>query len=131
VGERTKGMNAYESLRAYIEQEILNRQRILEWLETYKTALSELDVSGSVWMNQVDFDHLPHAKIIALIKSLGGKWDKTPNGEGRINYETEIGGVKVRCYNGEPPPNCKIVEELQIIPAQPERTVTVRRLVCQ
>lgn len=124
-------MNAYESLKANIEQEIDSRQRMLAFVESHKEALSGLDVAGSAWMDQIDFDHLPHAKIISLIKALGGKWDKTPNGEGRINYETEIDGIKVRCYNGEPPPNCKIVEELQTVPAVPEHTITVRRLVCQ
>jgi hypothetical protein len=124
-------MNAYESLKADIEQGIASRQRTLEFVEAHKDALSALDAQGGHWDGQIDFNHLSHDKIIALIKALGGKWNKTPGDGAKIHYETEIKGMKVRCWNGEPPPNCKIVEELQTIPAQPERTITVMRLVCQ
>jgi hypothetical protein len=80
---------------------------------------------------QFDFDHLKREQIIDVIKALGGTWEKTPSSEGAtINYSQTINGYFIRMWEGEPPPNCKIIEYLEEIPAQPARTVTKRKLQC-
>jgi len=120
-----------------IKETLLNEIKIcqdqIEKLETIP-GLDKLEPSavGYFYMpNQIDFDHLTHDKIIEVIKAIGGKWDKTPSGvDGRIDYKTEVNGVTIRMFAGEPPPNCKIVEYLEEVPAQPARTVTKRKLQC-
>lgn len=114
-------------------------QTQIEGLQTKLASLEEvpgldtitLDASFVSYSNQIDFDFLSHEQVIEVIKAIGGKWDKTPSIDASVDYVTSVGGTKIRCYQGKPPPNCKIVEVLEEIPAQPARTVTVRKLQCQ
>lgn len=121
------------------------RERILERLAEEATAIHEriervkslpglddLDLPAYIFGAIIDFDTLSHPEVIRVIKAIGGKWDKTPSGQcARIDYQTEVQGQIIRCWAGEPPPNCKIVEVDEIIPAQPERIEKKRKLVCQ
>lgn len=95
--------------------------------------LENLEVPVAFCGTQLDFDNLKHDQIVLVMKALnGGKWTKTPAENGTINYTSKIGEVNIRCYQGEPPPNCKVVEYLEEIPEQiiPAKTVTKRKLVC-
>jgi hypothetical protein len=125
-------MNIKQILVSTIKGEITALQAKLAQIESLSIP-EELDISRppTLYGQQIDFDHLPHEDVMKVVQAIPGKWNKTPAPSGaRINYELETGGVKFRCYEGEPPPNCKIVEVLETVPAQPERTVTVRRLQC-
>lgn len=94
--------------------------------------LDALELDASFWSGRsLDFDRLSHDEVIAVIGAMGGKWNKTPGEDAAIHYETEKNGITIRMWNGQPPPNCKIVEVLETIPAVPERVVTKRKLVCQ
>lgn len=93
--------------------------------------LGELELDAQQFGNFIDFNNLPHDKVIEVIKNIGGKWSKTPADSATVHYETEKNGLKIRCYRGEPPPNCKVVDVIETIPAQPERIVTTKKLVCQ
>src|SRR5207244_1382037 len=82
---------------------------------------------------QIDFDKLSHPEIVRVIQTFPGTWSKTPSGEAsgiRIDYHSQFDGMKLRCWAGEAPPNCKIIEETVEVPAQPATTRTVRKLVC-
>lgn len=87
--------------------------------------------------SSVDFDNLEHKDVIRVVRSLGGKWDKTTNshavaGEIRVDYAREVDGVQVRCWAGKPPPSCRLVEYEEIIPEQiiPAKVVKRTKLVC-
>lgn len=95
--------------------------------------LETLEVPVSFCGSMLDFDNLKHEQIALVMKVLnGGKWTKTPAANGTINYTSKVGGIDIRCYQGEPPPNCKVVEYFEEIPEEiiPAKTVTKRKLVC-
>jgi hypothetical protein len=112
------------------QKEIQNILRVKTFIDSLSEQVRNELPEGYVFGEKIDFDNLPHADVIRVIQLLGGKWTKTPGEDAKIHYETTINGVNVRCYSGEPPANCKIVEEQITIPAQPEKQVTRRRLVC-
>lgn len=112
---------------------IAQSQKIIDWLTARKEQLEALP-NGSVYLREsIDFDRLTHDDVVKVLKALGGKWDKEVNSaeSSRVDYSTKIDGLKVRLWAGEPPPNCKIVEVQEEIPAVPATTRTVRRLVCK
>ena len=123
-------MNTKEKLKAELQTEIDRANELMAKLDRLP-GLEKLELEAVRYVNQIDFDKLTHPQVVEVIKAVGGKWSKTPDEGGTINYETTIEGIKLRMWRGEPPPNCKIVEELVEEPAQPARMVTRRRLVCQ
>lgn len=125
-------MNIKQSIIALINKEIQQRQELLAKVEAAEIGDCELEGEPTVYSSgQIDFDRLSHPEVIKVIQAIPGKWDKEPSSEGtRINYSTKRGDLTFRCWAGEPPPNCKIVELLVTIPAQPETVRTVRKLQC-
>lgn len=125
-------MNIKETILKQLDDEIAELQQRRDRIQALESiGEADIHVEPQIWQDKVDFNHLSHGEVVKVIQAIPGKWSKTPAASGeRINYELETGGVKFRCYEGEPPPNCKIVEVLETIPAQPERTVTVRKLQC-
>lgn len=125
-------MNDTRTTRQRIEREIERKQHEIQRLEDLLVtfpALGDLTVDVSFCGSYLDFDHLSHEDVIKVIKAVGGKWNKEPC-DGKINYSTTIEGMRLRCWQGEPPPSCRIVEEEVVIPAQPERREMRRKLVC-
>jgi hypothetical protein len=124
-------MNTKERFKQQLEAEIKVRQEMIATLDTL--GLENTTAPATLFGHQIDFDNLSHDKVIEVIRAVGGKWDKTiSSGSGdRIDYKTVKNGITVRCYQGEPPPNCRIEDVLETIPAQPERTVTRKKLVCR
>lgn len=123
-------MTTRQKLIAKIEEEIKLVNERLDYVKQVP-GLDEIELDAVFWSNQIDFNELNHDDVIKVIKHIGGKWDKTPSDGGTINYETKVGDRKIRCWNGQPPPNCKIVEVIEEVPAQPARMVTRKKLVCQ
>lgn len=121
-------MTTKERFKQKLELEIKQRQEMIAALDTL--GLEQLTVEAQMFGSQIDFDNLSHAQIIQVIKAIGGKWKKTPNDE-RVDYLTVKNGITIRCWKGEPPPNCHVEEVLVTIPAQPERVVTQKKLVCK
>jgi len=104
----------------------------IAWLETKRAAIEATGLDISSAFGSVDFDNLPHADVVKVMLALPGRWNKTPgSSEGTINYEAEIDGVNVRCWCGEPPPSCKIVEVEEVVPAQPETRRMVKKMICK
>lgn len=121
IGELNKGLNWSYYARTFV----------LEHLATFD-ALPDASLCG----DYIDFDGLEHSQVMEVIRSFPGRWKKEPNGE-RINYSitlrnsskvTELTEIKIRCYSGEPPPNCQVVYEDVHVPAQ---TVRRAKLICK
>lgn len=107
----------------------------IRWLREHKAKLEALPEARMCGL-QLDFDRLPHHEVVKVVRELGGKWKKTPNGAShpdKIDYETRVGDVSVRCWAGDPPPSCRIVEVEEIIPERviPAQKVKVKKMVCQ
>jgi hypothetical protein len=124
-------MNTKERFKQQLENEIRVRQEMLATLDTL--GLENTTAPATMYGAQIDFDNLSHDKVIEVIQAIGGKWDKAISAScaDRIDYKTVKNGITIRCYQGEPPPNCKVEDVLEVIPAQPERTVTRKKLVCK
>jgi len=123
-----------------IEQEIKLLQitvdrytRLIVWLKDRRELLAKLPAS-TVYGTQVDFNHPSHTEVIRIIRVLGGKWKKTPSTtvSDKIDYQTEIDGITVRCWEGEPPPSCKVIEVEEMVPERivPAGIKKVRKIVC-
>lgn len=101
----------------------------MAWLKKHKELFEKLPFQPSFYNGQCDFDNLKHEEVLAVIKTFKtGKWQKIPADNARVNYVSEFDGVAVRCWQGEPPPNCRIVVEEIYVPASTQK---VSRLVCQ
>lgn len=124
-------MTTKERFKQQLESEIKRRQDLLAALDTLGP--DELTIPATMFGEQIDFDNLSHDDVIKVVKAIGGKWDKTiSSGAGdRVDYKTSKNGISIRCYQGEPPPNCRVEEVMETIPAQPERVVTKKKLVCR
>jgi len=108
-------------------------ETVAAFVIAHKEKLDALNLDLVCYNGQIDFDKLSHPEIIRVIQTFPGAWNKTPSSESsgtRIDYVSEFDGMKIRCWAGEPPPSCKIVEETVEVPAQPATTKTVRKLVC-
>jgi hypothetical protein len=117
----------------FIRAGIVEREQMIAWLEKHGDKFDSLAAPGSIYSaSLIDFDNLTHPQIIEVIKTFPGKWDKTPSSakSDRIDYITEFDGVRLRCWQGEPPPSCKIVEVMEDVPAQPASQRLVRKIVC-
>jgi hypothetical protein len=80
----------------------------------------------------IDFDYLPHNKVVRVLLTFPGKWTKEPASEGRINYILKYSAkLTIRCYQGNPPPNCQIIEVEEEVPAVPASIRKVKKLVCK
>lgn len=119
-----------ESLNKSLNQAYYVRTFVLEHLATFDS-LPESNLCG----DYIDFDNLPHEQVMEVIRSFPGRWKKVPR-EGKIDYSitlrnasrtTGLYEIKIRCYSGEPPPNCKVVYEDVHVPAS---TVRRAKLVC-
>lgn len=126
-------MNVNSAIQALLTQIAQSKER-LKWLRKNRKKLADLP-DGYMYGERLDFDTLPHAEVIKVVKALGGKWKKSKNGakEGRVDYEQKIGPVEVRCWAGEPPPSCRMVEveeevPEQIIPAKPEEIIPAHKV---
>lgn len=98
-----------------------------EWIEINAEKFSDLPEANCV-CGSIDFDNLAHDQVMQVVMRFGGRW-KREGVEDRINYSMEAAtGVVIRCYKGQPPPNCKIEYEEVKIPARTERRA---KMVCQ
>jgi hypothetical protein len=121
IGELNKQLNWSYYARTFV----------LEHLATFDS-LPDATLCGDC----IDFDTLQHPQVMEVIRSFPGRWKKEPNG-GRINYSITLRNsskvamlteIKLRCYSGEPPPNCQVVYEDVHVPAQ---TVRRAKLICK
>lgn len=69
------------------------------------------------------------AHVHALIQAIGGKFEKSVSGDS-MQLIGNFDGVEVQ-IEGYIPPTCRIVEEEVVVPAVPEHTMKVRKVVCE
>jgi hypothetical protein len=94
--------------------------------------IESLECTPSIWNENIDFDYPSHADAIKIIRHFGGRWNKSYLAN-RVNYTQIADGMTLRLYEGEPPPSCRIVEEMVDVPETviPARRELVKKLVCR
>jgi hypothetical protein len=115
-----------------MEAEMAQRRKVLDWVRRNAAKLDSLPFAPRFWNGFCDYDSLKHTEVVQVILAFPcGHWLKESMGE-TVNYIGHFDGVTVRCWAGEAPPSCQIVEEKVLVPERwvPERWETVRRLVC-
>ena len=124
-------MNAVDTEIERLVGRIAALNQKVEWLRQHREKLAEVPKISIGWMDTIDFDNLTHSEVIQVIQALGGTWSKELNADKtKVDYTATIDGESVRCWAGEPPPSCRIVQVEEVIPAQPARTQMVSKLVC-
>ncbi len=126
-------MNVEKHLQRLCEQIVDCRNRA-RWLIEHSVKLGDIPEISPSGGSNIDFDNLPHKEVIKVVRAFGGKWKKIPSPSkvGRIDYEATIDGVAIRCWQGEPPPSCKLIEVEEHIPEQviPAHTVKKLKMSC-
>ena|SRR5256885_6553400 len=127
-------MTNSETLIQTLQEEINLLTRRIAFVTKHAEILDSLPPASSLVSGYFDFDRLSHDQVVRVMSAFqAGRWHKTPSYTGdRIDYQSAepIDGFTVRCYQGEPPPNCQIIEVLEEVPAQPATIRTVRKLQC-
>ena len=122
-----------DKLMEFLDREIGERRQFKRWVAKHRDKLESLPFGAQLWDGRCDFNSLTHDEILLVMKAFpAGDWEKSPCGGAgiTIDYNTVFDGMRVRCWNGQPPPSCRIVEEEVEIPAQPARKEIVRKMVC-
>jgi hypothetical protein len=130
-------MKIKETLEQEIKEENSRRDKFdkcVSWLQTHAEELDAAGVEAEIYTytNSIDFNNLPHNKIVKVMVIVkGGEWKKEYR-DNVIDYTTTVGGLSFRCWAGEPPSNCILVEELVVIPSTyvPEHTEKRLKLQC-
>lgn len=102
-------MNIKKTIK-FLQGQIANYETTIKWLESNEERLVKLDLKPDICGSRIDFNYLPHEKTVEVMLAFPGKWKKTVQ-EDKIDYESKWEGRNVRVFHGEPPPNCKIVQE--------------------
>lgn len=128
-------MNTYEKLKNQLNREQMELDSKFKFLNELEDKLTKLELEAMLYSVGIDFDRLTHEQVIKVMVAFqGGKWTKTPNYNGQsIDYELPLlDGNRIRCWAGEPPPSCKIIEVEELVPEHvfPATTRTVRKLQC-
>lgn len=123
-----------KKLEVYFQNQVRNATTALEFIHTHRAKLEKANVGFSHYSNNIDFDSLKRPDLLRVIKAFGGRWDKSPGYNGGLTYTRRelLDGLNLRCWNGEPPASCKIIETVKWVkvPAKRERQVT-RTVVCK
>jgi len=125
-------MNIQEIIDS-LNREIATRESLKQFIIWHAARFHGLP-EPHIYHHQIDFDNCDREQIVRVVKAFPGRWDKSPNPsqQTRIDYETEFDGVKIRLWQGEPPPSCKLVEEEIEVPETivPAHKVKRVRMVC-
>ena len=81
----------------------------------------------------MDWDKLTHAQAIQVMLAFPGKWEKDKNTNGEsFDYRRAATGQdpELCCWSAGLGPHCRVVEELERVPAQPAHDFKVRKIVC-
>jgi len=122
-------------LKIALDQEkatVKNCRKRIALLRRFAPEIKALGIVPSGCQSYIDFDNLKHEEVIKALKLWPGQWSKEYTESARITYSLSGDGYTVRCWNGEPPPNCKLVKEIVTVPSRyvPEHTEERLKLVC-
>lgn len=101
------------------------------FLDLNRKKIDRIGKQPTGYGQDIDFDYLPHAKVIEVMKEFPGTWKKEYNTSSITYTLLTPDGWRIRCYAGEPPPNCQIVEEEVEVAAVPAHTELKRKIVCK
>jgi hypothetical protein len=102
----TRTPSAIDKLEIYQQNTIRNAVTALEFLHANRAKLEKLGLSFShPYGKFIDFDGLKRPELLNVLRTFGGKWDKSVGYNGGLTYtrRDEYQGLTLRCYNGEPP----------------------------
>ena len=127
-------MNHTKEVEKYNQREIARAIGNLTFIHENRETLEVLNLNFNMWAGHVDFDNLDRPDLLRVLKAFPGTWEKTINfSHTGINYTRKqlVTRFIMRCYNGLPPPSCKIEEitEFVLVPERYEKVVT-RKIVC-
>ena len=98
-----------------IQDQINAKQKLHSFYISHKAKFLSLPPLGYTY-GPIDFDNLSHNDIVKVMLAFPGKWTKTINNL-RIDYRLQVeDNITIRCYSGEPPPSCQIVEKEVEVP---------------
>ena len=123
-----------EKLEVYYQQDIGRSIDALAFIQQHRALLERANVKPCIWGKYVDYDGLNRPQILQLLRTFGGKWDKSAaysDGHLRYTKRETVDGRTIR-VSGEPPASCKVVETVKWVkvPARREKQVT-RTVVCK
>ena len=125
-------MNRSDTVKEKIKRMQKMAAAALEILDQHPAAFEGM---YGLWFNgenRLLMSYTTHAQFLAFRACFPGAWKKSLScSEGKIDYEHTLpSGLSLCLLGGELPPTCHLVEEKEDIPAQPARTVTRMRVVC-
>lgn len=103
----------------------------IAWCET-RFGLLELSDNAIVDLGgQLPYFYVHNRQDLQTLMKVAPKWDKTPSGKS-ILYQAIVDNYTVCIFACDEalPPTCKVVKEERVIPAQPERTEIIERILC-
>lgn len=113
--------------------EVSRQATMLSWLEINRDILSKLSEtssinaygSHSIWINVYTRED------VAIAMSTGSVWSKSTENNIMV-YTIRVGqfAVNIRARDGALPKTCKVITESVTYPAQPARTETIEKIVC-
>jgi hypothetical protein len=121
--------NEINDVIAFLRANVHRHLAMIAFIEKYRSVFEQHGVMPTHYPHSVDIDNPSREDALRLMQAFGGKWQKTVNGI-NIDYCQEIDGVTVRLWSTPPPPSCRIVEVEEVVPAEPEKRVMKRKLVC-
>ena len=117
-----------------IKQTIRENVKCLLWLQRNQGKLADLAEGAMYNGQQIDFNNVTHQDTVKIIRTLGGKWKKAPSSmPSKVDYETEMDGLKLRVWAGDPPPSCQIVVVEELVPevVVPAHVRKVNKMICK
>jgi len=114
-----------------LDEDISRYQLALKIAKLYQNLLSEtVYISPSSYITIAVYNR----SDLLLLMQLAPRWDKESFPSG-IYYKADVEGhaITIMAYSGALPPTCKMVEEEEILPAEPakpERRVMKKVLKC-
>lgn len=104
-----------------VKQDLINEiNRLREWVEANQEKFNDLP-NATIYCYYIDFNSLAHDQVMKVVMRFPGRWKREPNGD-RLDYTNKVSDeVTIRCYQGQPPPNCRVEYEEVHVPARTER----------
>jgi hypothetical protein len=129
----TEELNVVDAQIQALREQVRDITKRIDWLVQQRELMLKLP-KGNFCGSLLDFDNLPREDVVKVIRAMGGKWDKEPGSGNTITYvrKEPFKDVRVRIWQGQPPPSCKIVEVDEHVPEVviAAHTRKVRKMVC-
>jgi hypothetical protein len=95
-------------MKEQIQQQIKHLQNLLVLFERHEAWFKENQLEPDN-CGGIDFNELKREQVTLVIQHFGGNWTKEYQGQ-MLNYVQFFDGVRVRIWDAELPPSCKLVK---------------------